>query len=413
MLNLTSGWPTNLLLDAETADLAYIWHSVTNIELNAQSYYLGAQPHDFIRYVNALNLRLPSKIRIRRLDSVQSFDYDTNFAAFDNIRISPPPAKYLRYRSPDYTLLSYQYPIERFNIEPWAHPPIPDTHDIVFTRVSGNSITLSGTMPSSEVVWSSPFGIPYWPVSYGYTPSIFFFQHQGDYGITFADKPAVRIFNSGNMIFSEIDFKDTLTLTTNITSFVMINQTAIANDITDWPFSSYHQLQTLTLTGCNNVKGNIPDISGLTGLVSLSFRDCWNLTGNIPDISGLTGFTTAGASTTALPYMFSGCGKLTGDIPDLSGLFSPNRQISIAYMFNNCTNLTGTVEQIFSNTNMFSNLYRSEYAFMDTKITGNGMWFVNMPKNAFYNNNLGSTAVGTFRNCTNLTDWAEIPEAYK
>lgn len=92
MLCLTSGWPTNLLLDAETADFEYIWQSVTNLELNAQSNYLAPQPHDFVRYAETLNWRKPAKMRIRRLDSLPEFIYDSNFAAFDNIRISPPPA---------------------------------------------------------------------------------------------------------------------------------------------------------------------------------------------------------------------------------------------------------------------------------------------------------------------------------
>ena len=94
MVDLT-GCPTNIMLAAETANLVYVWQTVTNIYLDAQSSSWATQPHDFLRYVNHFNYYLPIRLRMRRLDVVvvdSSVTYDSNYATFDNIRISPPPA---------------------------------------------------------------------------------------------------------------------------------------------------------------------------------------------------------------------------------------------------------------------------------------------------------------------------------
>ncbi|MDD4623626.1 MAG: hypothetical protein PHG71_10365, partial [Kiritimatiellae bacterium] len=92
MFDIIKYCQTNIILAAETESLSFDWQTVTNIYLNAQSLSSDAGSHDFLRYVNRLNYYSPAKLRMRRLDVADGGGYDSNYAAIDNIRISPPPA---------------------------------------------------------------------------------------------------------------------------------------------------------------------------------------------------------------------------------------------------------------------------------------------------------------------------------
>jgi hypothetical protein len=89
---------------------------------------------------------------------------------------------------------------------------------------------------------------------------------------------------------------------------------------------------------------------------------------------------------------------------------------SLYAAFGNCTGLTGTVETIFANTNNLTKITTSSSCFVGVRnLTGNGMRFVNAPKAATYTVGTNSTnsSYRTFLGCTNLSDYAEIPAAYK
>ena len=122
MMNNVTGWPTNLVLDAETPAFSNIWIALDDITLNAGNI------NGFTRYINMLNLRCPARLRIQRWGGVAgelndsppgSETYggvytdlgtqDDGFTVIDNIRVSPPPTSMRVYKSPDYTGLGYDY----------------------------------------------------------------------------------------------------------------------------------------------------------------------------------------------------------------------------------------------------------------------------------------------------------------
>jgi len=93
MINELTGWPTNVMLAAETAELKYEWQMLDEITFSATTI------NDFTRYQKLLNFRVPAKIMIQRwgepgTDGGIHLDLglDAAFTVIDNIRVSPPPS---------------------------------------------------------------------------------------------------------------------------------------------------------------------------------------------------------------------------------------------------------------------------------------------------------------------------------
>ena len=113
MINDLTGWSTNVMLDAETADLKYEWTISEELLLNA------GNVNEFTRYQKLLNYRGPAKLLIQRWGELgteggvyHDLALDGGFTVIDNIRVSPPPTAIAVYQSPDYTGLGYSYATE-------------------------------------------------------------------------------------------------------------------------------------------------------------------------------------------------------------------------------------------------------------------------------------------------------------
>jgi len=108
MTDQTSGWPTNILLDAETQDLTYNW-----VQFGDDVVLDYSNSGEFYRYVRSLNYRGPAKLRWQRSGGVsggsalpppEAENYggvytdapgdglDSFFTVIDNIRVSQPPS---------------------------------------------------------------------------------------------------------------------------------------------------------------------------------------------------------------------------------------------------------------------------------------------------------------------------------
>ena len=142
--------------------------------------------------------------------------------------------------------------------------------------------------------------------------------------------------------------------------------------------------------GCKGLTGNIPKdlFSGITGTVTLcsyrwAFRNCSGLTGSIPE--NLFGEITDYTSSWNFDGTFAGCKGLTGEITD--GLFGPLTKIQTGMFpntFSGCSGLTGKSVMVdgqflyekFSNINTFN-------------------------------------VSDMYQGCTGLTDYADIPTAWK
>ena len=144
-----------------------------------------------------------------------------------------------------------------------------------------------------------------------------------------------------------------------------------------------------TFASCKKLTGTIPDklFGNLYGqpkeyMFNRTFFDCYGLTGTIPN--KLLGEP----SGTPARYMFSGtfhgCSGLTGVIPEnLFGEISGTPAASMfENTFTNCRNLIGTSAKM------------------------NGEYLYNIWPDTTY-------AAGMYRGCTGLTDYADIPTAWK
>ena len=145
-----------------------------------------------------------------------------------------------------------------------------------------------------------------------------------------------------------------------------------------------------TFAGCSGLTGTIPKnlFSGISGVLAGqdyrdTFKNCSGLTGSIPD--KLFGEITDYESSWNFASAFAGCKGLTGEIPD--GLFGPLTKIQVAMLqgtFSGCSGLTG-------NSVMVDGQFLYEkFANIDTYDVSD-----------------------MYQGCTGLTDYADIPTAWK
>ena len=323
----------------------------------------------------------------------------------------------------------------------------PDT-DIVFQTMIGMDagwtppVLTAPSLSDAQVKWIKPDNT----YTNAKAPAIGFFNQAGTYRIRCGDWSRISglSFYAGgdvltrqyltNVVYSPQAMWRLKTLTTMLNMYRQ--QTNFPKRISDWPISLMSNNTSLdsTFLNCSGLTGAIPDISTMTNNTSLdaTFFQCTGLTGAIPDISTMINNTSLGftfyncigltgaipnistmINNTELGYTFVNCSGLTGAIPDISTM--PNNTW-LGFTFYNCTGLTGTVESIFSNTNNLSKIRTSVNCFYNvSKLTGNGMWFVNAQKAASYTvgTNSNDSSYHTFYGCTNLSDWATIPNDYK
>ena len=162
-------------------------------------------------------------------------------------------------------------------------------------------------------------------------------------------------------------------------------------------------VKTINFSTCSNLEGTIPKSSENTfanmdgigsGAVSRLFLNCTKLTGSIPDnlfqnYKGKTAFA-----------IFAQCTGLTGSIPE--DLFSDC--VNIEYFgatFQSCTGLTGSIpKDLFVNCTKVTNF--------QTTFNGCSGLTGGIPENLFSNCTKVTTFTSTFQNCRGLT--GSIPE---
>jgi hypothetical protein len=132
--------------------------------------------------------------------------------------------------------------------------------------------------------------------------------------------------------------------------------------------------------GCSGIKNGFPEVNTLTNVTRLlsAWQDCSGNTNAFPAVSNLTKVTT-------LSSTWQGCSASYFNIQDVLG---------------NCSWITGQVKNVASAFNG------------NIRMTGNGMPLVTAITNS-PGYPTGYTITDCFHDCTNLTDWADIPAAFK
>ena len=263
----------------------------------------------------------------------------------------------------------------------------------------------------------------------------------------------LRVINWGEVDFRRLNFHGCTNLASipnapitgvaNLPNFnsTFYNCTSLKQSIPVGLFNNAVNVSTSgflqTFRGCSGLTGAIP--SGLfdnNPLVSTfgftqTFRGCSGLTGAIP--AGLFANNTA-VSTDGFSLTFQGCSGLTGAIP--AGLFANNPLVSsggFSGTFYNCSGLTGAIPaglfdnnplvstggflQTFYNcsglTGIPANLYTNcpnvtSYAYCHFGNTG-----ITSAVPELWNLTPQPTGTQCFWNCTNASNYADIPADWK
>lgn len=171
---------------------------------------------------------------------------------------------------------------------------------------------------------------------------------------------------------------------------------------------------TSMFLGCSGLTGAVPTLPATLQYASYMFHTCSGLTGAVPALpptltgasamfyycTGLTGAVPDFPSS--LIYggnMFAGCSGLTGVVPAL-----PATLAEAQYMFFNCTGIAGPLPDMAAAQGPLENV--NMMFFGCTGLTGNSYPFWDWTDTPAITN-------GCYENCTNLTDYADIPAAYK
>ena len=110
-------------------------------------------------------------------------------------------------------------------------------------------------------------------------------------------------------------------------------------------------------------------------------------------------------SVTNCSYMFSGCLSLTA-IPET--LTIPNSVTNCSYMFSSCRSLTSDISNIWPDVWNYTGTIDISYMFNScSKVVGT------IPADKLWNSNKTFNPSGCFYNCTNLTNYNEIPDTWK
>jgi len=157
--------------------------------------------------------------------------------------------------------------------------------------------------------------------------------------------------------------------------------------------------------GCTGLT-NAPAVNALTKVTTLSsaWHSCSGLT-NAPDVNTLTKVTT-------LYYAWYGCTGLK-TAPAVNAL---TEVTTLSAAWYSCSGLTNTLDSIFGGYTSLTNITTSQNAFYNCyRMSGVGSNFVNAIKHPTYSvgTATNNSSYRTFYNCTNLTDYATIPAAYK
>ena len=254
-----------------------------------------------------------------------------------------------------------------------------------------------------------------------------------------------NVFAGNINITGEIpeDLLSTLTELTDV-SYLFSNST-FRGSIPESLFTNNTNIKTMqyVFNNCNNLTGSIPS----TLLSSCKFlEDCTGIFKNCSKLnngSEYTGFIVPSSlfnNNKALKIVsdaFNGCTNLNGLLPNT--LFANNTNIESAYgLFNGCSNLTGTlsytfleseyltnVNNIFANTNLTALENNSEenkyflYKAINSKTLKNmeralyNCTNITGSMHEYWNDGCVTTVNDAFANCSKLTNYADIPTAWK
>ena len=208
-------------------------------------------------------------------------------------------------------------------------------------------------------------------------------------------------------------------------AYTFMGCSGLTGNIPDKLFSGIYgqpnaNMYASTFSGCSGLTGNIPnklfgDIYGkpVSSMFHNTFMGCSGLRGSIP--ADLFGNLTGAPAYAMFHFTFSGCTGLTGEIP--AGLFGNLSGNPAGYMFAgtflNCRGLTGGIPD-----NLFGNLTNNfaSYQFYRTFEGCTGLNGESAKMNGEYLYNIWPDATYAgymYRGCTGLTDYADIPTAWK
>ena len=175
-------------------------------------------------------------------------------------------------------------------------------------------------------------------------------------------------------------------------------------------------------SGCTNLSGTIPPdlFKGIYGQPASSmfyfgFYGAKNITGEIP--SGLFGDLYGNPTQSLFQHTFNGCSNLTGNIPsNLFGkLYGQAYRWTFYGTFAGCSGLTGSIPE-----NLFGDIYGdlSNNTFSATFSACSGLTGSSAKINGKYLYEIWPDATATqvgamYRQATGLTDYADIPTAWK
>jgi len=157
--------------------------------------------------------------------------------------------------------------------------------------------------------------------------------------------------------------------------------------------------------GCNNATHFASPIDSRWGAVASlfqTFTSCW-VASNFPSVSALT-------NVTSLAYTWGDCFAAT-NFPTVSNL---TKATTFAGTWYYCTNMQNTVQSLLGDCSWITGQVKNvSYTFYGCRrLKGNGMPLVTAITNS-PGYPTGYTITDCFQDCTNLTDWATIPAAFK
>ena len=291
------------------------------------------------------------------------------------------------------------------------------------------------TASQTNMTWINPVGFSTNTVA----PGINFFTNAGIYTITCPDwsKVTRMVFYSGaasrNYLTNMANVAYVSTRLSGLTSMDnMYRDQTLYPKTADWDLSQLTNVTTLYYAwyGCTGLT-NAPDVNTLTNVTTLyyAWRGCTGLT-NAPAVNALTKVTTLSSAwhscsgltnapdvntltkVTTLYYAWYGCTGLK-TAPAVNAL---TEVTTLSAAWYSCSGLTNTLDSIFGGYTSLTNITTSQNAFYNCyRMSGVGSNFVNAIKHPTYSvgTATNNSSYRTFYNCTNLTDYATIPAAYK
>jgi hypothetical protein len=172
--------------------------------------------------------------------------------------------------------------------------------------------------------------------------------------------------------------------------------------------SSWAQLTEISTTwrDCSSVKNGFPDISVATNVIVFiaTWRGCSGNTNYFPAVSNATKAITVAQA-------WFNCSGIKNGFPNISALTKLN---NFSYAWYGCSGNTNSIQGVLGDCSWITGQVKNVANAFDgcVRMTGNGMPLVTAITNS-PGYPTGYTITDCLQNCTNLTDWADIPAAFK